>query len=101
MGEWIRIAKTDEVSAGKGVVVEANGKCLAVFHVDGAFHVTDNMCPHRGGPLGEGDLDGETVICPWHGWEFNVKTGHCVKNPSGNIKSYQTAVEEGEIKIEL
>jgi nitrite reductase/ring-hydroxylating ferredoxin subunit len=101
MGEWIRVANTDEVSAGNGIVVEVNDKCLAVFNVDEAFHVTDNTCLHRGGPLGEGDLEGETVTCPWHGWEYNVKTGHCVNNPSINIKTYQTIVEEGEVKIEV
>ena len=101
MGDWIGIAKTDEVSPGTGVVVESNGKCLAVFNLDGAFHVTDNLCLHRGGPLGEGDLEGETVSCPWHGWEYNVKTGHCINNPSSNIRAYETVVEAGEIKIEL
>lgn len=101
MGEWIRVAKTDEVSVGKGIVVETNGKCLAVFNVDGAFHVTDNMCLHRGGPLGEGDLEGDTVSCPWHGWEYNVKTGHCGNNPASNIRPYETVVEDDEIKIEL
>jgi nitrite reductase (NADH) small subunit len=101
MGEWIRVANTDEVGAGNGIVVEVKDKCLAVFNVDGALHVTDNTCLHRGGPLGEGDLEGETVTCPWHGWEYNVKTGHCANNPSSNIKTYQTIVEEGEVKIEL
>jgi len=101
MGEWIRIAKADEVSVGNGIVVETNGKCFAVFNVDGAFHVIDNTCLHRGGPLGEGDLEGDMVTCPWHGWEYNVKTGHCVNNPSSIIKSYQTVLEEGEVKIEL
>ena len=48
-----------------------------------------------------GDLDGETVTCPWHGWEYSVKTGHCVNNPSSHVKTYSTVVEEGEIKIEL
>ena len=62
MGEWIRVAKTDEVSPGNGIVVEARDKCLAVFNVDGAFHVMDNMCLHRGGPLGEGDLEGENEV---------------------------------------
>ena len=101
MGELIGIAKVDEVSTGTGIVVETHGKCLAVFNVDGAFHVTDNMCLHRGGPLGEGDLEGEMVTCPWHGWEYSVKTGHCVNNPSSNVKAYETVVEGDEIKIEL
>ncbi len=101
MGEWIQIAKIDDVSPGTGIVVEVKDQCLAVFNVDGSFHVTDNTCLHRGGPLGEGDLEGETVTCPWHGWEYNVKTGNCVNNPSSNIKSYESKVEDGDVKVEL
>jgi 3-phenylpropionate/trans-cinnamate dioxygenase ferredoxin component len=101
MAEFVRIAKIDEVEEGKGMVVEAGEKCLAVFKVDGAFHVIDNTCLHRGGPLGEGDVEGETVTCPWHGWEYNVKTGHCVNNPSSHVRSYPTVIENGEVKVDL
>ncbi|MEE8125303.1 MAG: Rieske (2Fe-2S) protein [Nitrospirales bacterium] len=101
MSDWIRVAKTDEVEEGKGIVVEVGDKCLAVFKVDGGFHVLDNTCLHRGGPLGEGDVEGDTVTCPWHGWEYNVKTGLCVNNPSSHVKSYPTVVEQDEVKIEV
>lgn len=101
MSELVRIAKIDEVEEGKGMVVEAGGKCLALFKMDGAFHVIDNTCLHRGGPLGEGDVEGDTVSCPWHGWEYNVKTGHCLTNPSSHVRSYPTVVEDGEVKVDL
>ncbi len=101
MAEWIRVAKTEEVEAGTGIVAEVKDMCVAVFNVNGTFHVIDNTCMHRGGPLGEGDLEGETVSCPWHGWEYNVKTGHCVNNPSSHVKSYPTKVENDEIHIEV
>jgi NAD(P)H-dependent nitrite reductase small subunit len=101
MPEWIRVAKEDEVEEGKGMVVEVGDKCLAVFKVGGAFHVIDNTCLHRGGPLGEGDVEEDTVTCPWHGWEYNIKTGQCVNNPSSHVRSYSTVVENGEVKIEL
>jgi nitrite reductase/ring-hydroxylating ferredoxin subunit len=101
MPEWIRVAKIDEVEEGKGIVVEVSDKCLAVFKVDGAFHVIDNTCLHRGGPLGEGDVEGDTVTCPWLGWEYNVKTGNCLTTPSSHVKSYTTVVENEEVKVEL
>jgi len=101
MSEWIRVAKADEVEEGKGLVVEAGGKCLAVFKVDGTFHVIDNTCVHRGGPLGEGEVEGDTVTCPWHGWEYNVTTGHCLNNPSSHVRAYSTVLENGEVKVEL
>ena len=101
MSEWVGITKTEEVEEGTGVVAESQGKCLAVFNVAGAFHVMDNTCVHRGGPLGEGDLDGDVVTCPWHGWEYNVKTGHCMNNPSSHVKVYAARVEDGEVQVEM
>ncbi len=101
MSELIRVAKTEEVEEGKGIVVEVKDKCLAVFKLNNAFHVIDNTCLHRGGPLGEGDVEGDVVTCPWHGWEYNVKTGQCVNNPSSHVRSYPAVVENGEVKVEL
>ena len=101
MAEWVGITKTTEVPEGQGVVVECQEKCLAVFNVGGTFHVIDNTCVHRGGPLGEGDLEGDVVSCPWHGWEYNVKTGQCVNNPAGHVKVYPARVQEGEVQVEL
>jgi nitrite reductase/ring-hydroxylating ferredoxin subunit len=83
------------------MVAEINGKTLAVFNVDGAYHVIDNTCLHRGGPLGEGDLEGDVVTCPWHGWQFNVKTGACVNNPAAKIASYEVKVEGEDIRVRL
>ena len=99
MGDFVRVASTADVKPGQAVVVEVNGKTLAVFNVDGAFHAIDNTCVHRGGPLGEGDVHGKVVACPWHGWQFDVTTGECVKNPSAKVEVYQVKVEGDEIKV--
>lgn len=101
MSELVTVANTNEVAPGTGTVAEINGKSLAVFNVEGTFHVIDNTCVHRGGPLGEGDLEGDVVTCPWHGWEFNVKTGVSVNNPSACVASYSVVVEGDEIKVDL
>jgi len=101
MSERVTVAKTDEIPPGTGMVAEVNGKSLAVFNVDGGFHVIDNTCVHRGGPLGEGDLEGEVVTCPWHGWEFNVTTGVSVNNPSSCVASYPVVLDGNEIKVDL
>ncbi len=101
MSEKVTVANTGDVAPGTGTVAEINGKSLAVFNVDGTFHVIDNTCVHRGGPLGEGDLDGEVVTCPWHGWEFNVKTGVSVNNPSACVASYPVVVDGDEIQVDL
>ncbi len=101
MSERVTVANMTEVTAGTGIVAEVNGKSLAVFNVDGTFHVIDNTCIHRGGPLGEGDLEGEVVTCPWHGWEYNVKTGVSVNNPSACVASYPVVIEGDEVKVEI
>jgi nitrite reductase/ring-hydroxylating ferredoxin subunit len=101
MSERVTVAKTTELTVGAGIVAEVNGKSLAVFNIDGTFHVIDNTCIHRGGPLGEGDLEGEVVTCPWHGWEYNVKTGVSVNNPSACVASYPVVIEGDEVKVEL
>lgn len=101
MAELIRAASTTDVTPGTGIVADVNGQSVAIFNVDGTYYAIDNTCVHRGGPLGEGDLEGETVSCPWHGWEYNVKTGACVNNPSACVKSYPLVVEGADIKVEL
>ena len=101
MGEFIRVASTDDVKPGNGMVVEMNDKALALFNIDGTIYAIDNTCVHRGGPLGEGDLEGDTVSCPWHGWQYNVKTGACVNNPAAKIGTYQVKVEGTDIKVLL
>lgn len=101
MAEYVRVAGTSDVQPGHGVVAEVNGKALAVFNVDGVFHVIDNVCAHRGGPLGEGEVQGSVVTCPWHGWQFNVATGACENNPSGKVEVYQVKVEGNDVKVVL
>lgn len=99
MAEFVRAAGTADVAPGHGIVAEVNGKTLAIFNVDGTFHAIDNTCVHRGGPLGEGDVEGHVVTCPWHGWQYNVATGACVNNPSSQVERYQVKVEGNDVKV--
>lgn len=101
MGDFVRVAGTADVTPGHGMVVEVDGKSLAVFNVEGTFHVIDNTCLHRGGPLGEGEVEGSVVTCPWHGWQFNVTTGACVNNPSAKVNVHEVKVEGSDVKVLL
>ena len=101
MADLIRIAGTADIKPGTGATFEAGGKTLAVFNVGGAYYAIDNECVHRGGPLGEGDLDGKVVMCPWHQWTYDVTTGRCVNNPSACVKSYPVTVDGTDIKVEV
>lgn len=97
MSDYVRVAGTGDVKPGHGIVAEVNGKTLAVFNIDGTFHVIDNTCVHRGGPLGEGEVEGQIVSCPWHGWQFNLSTGECVKNPLAKVTVYSVKVEGADV----
>lgn len=95
------VTKVDDVEPGSGKVVEVEGRALAVFNVDGTFCVLDNTCLHRGGPLGEGELEDDVVTCPWHGWQYDVRSGRNVMNPSVGVRCYAVRVENGEVHVEV
>jgi len=90
MAEFI-VAKIDEIPNGTGKVVFAGDKPIALFNINGTFYAIDNTCAHRGGPLGEGDLGGTIVTCPWHGWQFDVTTG---------VSPFGPTVEKYEVKLD-
>lgn len=101
MAEFVRVAALADIKPGQGLVAEAKGKTLAVFNVDGAIHAINNTCCHRDGPLGEGELEGNIVTCPWHGWRYNVTTGACMNNPSAKVEAYQVKIEGDDVKVLL
>ena len=74
---------------------------VPLFNVEGTYHAIDNTCPHRGGPMGEGDLDGRLAICPWHGWRWDVTTGANANNPAVKIACFPTRVMDGDVYVEL
>ena len=97
----VKVAEASEIAPGQGKVVQAEGKMLAVFNCDGAFYAIDNTCLHRGGPLGEGDLDGTLVTCPWHGWQYDVRTGASTMNPAVRVGAYRVQVDGGGVFVEI
>ena len=101
MAEFVTVAKVADLASGHGTSVVANGKNIAVFNVDGSFYAIDGTCVHRGGPLGEGELNGSIVTCPWHRWTYDVTTGAGVLNPAAKVGCYETKVESGEIRVYL
>ena len=98
---FVKVAETTALKPGAGMVVEAAGRELALFNVDGEFYCIDNTCPHMEGPLGEGDLDGDEVMCPWHAWSFNVKTGEGLYGSGLCVRSFPCKVEDGTVLVEV
>ncbi|MBI1815822.1 MAG: Rieske 2Fe-2S domain-containing protein [Deltaproteobacteria bacterium] len=99
MGEFIRVAAPADIPAGQGRTFEVNGKKVAVFNCDGEFYAIDDTCKHRGGPLGDGDLDGCIVACPWHGWTYDVTTGVSPDDPDAAVDRYEVKVDADGVHV--
>lgn len=99
MAEFVKVASASDLAPGSAMTVQVNGKSIALYNVGGTIYATDNTCLHQGGPLGEGILDGEIISCPWHMWEYNVRTGEKVGAGSLKVATYQVQVEGTDIKV--
>lgn len=101
MPRLVPLASVSDIPPGTGSEFTIEGRIIAVFNSEGTLHALDGICPHAGGPLAEGRLQGNVVTCPWHGWQFDVSTGrHCLNS---RLAQHQYVVrQEGEqILIEL
>jgi nitrite reductase (NADH) small subunit len=76
-------------------------KTICVAKVNGSYSAMDNVCPHRGGPLGQGMVEGNKVVCPWHGWAWDVKTGVAEQDPSMKVAVYPLKIEKGDVMVEI
>lgn len=94
-------AKVSEIPIGSIKEVQVGGKPVALANVGGTFYAIDNTCLHRGGPLGQGQLEGPVVTCPWHGWQFDVTTGKAVMNPHAGVGCLRTEVQGDDIYVDL
>jgi 3-phenylpropionate/trans-cinnamate dioxygenase ferredoxin component len=102
MGTLVRVASAEDIPPGSAKLVEVEGKRIAVFNVDGCFYAIDDRCPHRGGPLSEGELEGEVVTCPWHRSTFNVTTGAVLSAPARDgVSHYSVRDSGGEVSVEV
>jgi nitrite reductase/ring-hydroxylating ferredoxin subunit len=97
----VKVAAAADVPVGTAQVVEAGGKPIALVNTDGVLYAVDNSCLHRGGPLGEGDLDGVVLTCPWHGWRWDVTTGANANNPAIRLACYPVTVEHGAVYVDV
>ncbi|WP_159882374.1 Rieske (2Fe-2S) protein [Paenibacillus puerhi] len=110
------VAKVSDIPPGTRKLVEAGGRSLGIYHVNGQFYALRNVCPHQGAELckglttalvvspGPGQFDyereGEIVRCPWHQWEFDIKTGCMIVDPSKRTMSYDVTVEKFDVTLE-
>ena len=100
MAEFVKVASASAIPPGEITIVEIGDKEIAIANLGGSFVAFQNDCPHRGGPLGEGILEGEVVECPFHAGKFNVRTGEVVSPPPEEpLKTYAVQVEGDDIKV--
>jgi len=105
------VAPLEEFPPGTRRIVNANGRSIGVFNIDGQFYALRNLCPHQGAPLCRGRIvgtniangpyeyvyarEGEIIKCPWHGWEFEIASGRSIFNPHKvRIQTYDVTVED-------
>jgi nitrite reductase (NADH) small subunit len=98
---FVRAVKTAEVPPGTVREFSIEGRALALANVGGTFYAINNTCLHRGGPLGQGPLEGKVVTCPWHGWQYDVTNGEVVQNPAAGVDCYRTEVRGEDIFIDI
>ncbi len=95
-----RDMKADEIAPDSCKTGVVNGKQVAIFNIEGTLYATQAECTHRGGPLCEGSIWGGVVTCPWHGSEFNIKTGEVIEGPADKpLQTYEVSVEDGKIVL--
>ncbi len=95
-----KAAKLSEIPTGSIREVRVGGQAIALANVAGLYYAINNTCLHRGGPLGEGQLEGNVVTCPWHGWQFDVTTGKAVQNPNAGVGCYRTEIRGDEVFVD-
>ena len=99
--KYIKVLKCDDLEIGKSAIIEVGDKELALFNYKGDYYAIDNVCPHRGAPLGEGRIEEGILICPNHEWRFELKSGWCPQNPELSTEVYPIKVHEDKIYVRL
>lgn len=98
---WYLALKISELPKDSGRSLEIASQRVALFNVGGKFYAMADSCMHRGGPLGDGHLEGTTVTCPWHAWDFDVKTGECLTMKGSKQKKFPVKTEGDGVYVEL
>lgn len=102
MASLVRICGVSELpAAGQVREFTVGGQSFCVANVDGAVCVLDGICPHEGGPLGEGELENGRVVCPWHSYAFDVRTGENDEDPELKARVFSARVEDGALVAEV
>jgi nitrite reductase/ring-hydroxylating ferredoxin subunit len=99
---FVKLTTQSELPApGEAKEFEVGDKVICVANVSGTISAMDNVCLHQGGPLGQGMIEGDKIVCPWHGWQYDPKTGQVAHNLTARVSVYPIRVENSDVIIEL
>jgi nitrite reductase/ring-hydroxylating ferredoxin subunit len=102
MPTFTKLAAPAELPAADEVKeFPCGSQTICVANVNGVYSAMDNVCLHQGGPLGEGTIENGKVVCPWHGWAYDPKTGAVEQDPKAKIAVYALKVENGDVLVEI
>ena len=101
MAGLVKMATLGELPPGESKEVEHDGRIYALFNVDGTISAIDGICPHQGGPLADGPLDGTCVTCPWHGWQFDVQSGKTPLNGKLKQPVYEVRIVGDDVMVHV
>ena len=102
MSDFVRIcSQSDLPEANQVREFVSGGRSLCVANVSGTIAVLDGTCPHEGGPLGEGTIEDGRVVCPWHSFAFDPRTGASSDDPDIRAQVFEATVENGELRVKL
>jgi len=96
----VKVMAAADVPPGKGVLASVNGRDVVVYRRDDEILAIGNDCPHQGGSLCDGWVEGDIVVCPIHGWEFDMRSGACMTVPGESVPRYIATVEDGTVYLE-
>jgi len=99
--EFVPVARAEDIPPGTVMPVRAGDEEIALAHCDGGFYAVQGHCLHLEGPLGHGHLDGCVLSCPWHGWQYDVRTGQNEFDLAIQLRTYDVQVEDGEVRVGL
>jgi nitrite reductase/ring-hydroxylating ferredoxin subunit/hemoglobin-like flavoprotein len=95
------VAAAAEIAEGQRKIVQVDGLSIGVFHHKGEWYAVRNSCVHRGGPVATGTLEGDILTCPWHGFQFDIRTAKCVADPKAELDHYAVSVIDGQVHLQV
>ena len=102
MSDFVKLTTTSELPPeNEAKEFTLGDKVICVANVNGTITAMDNVCLHRGGPLGQGTIENGKVVCPWHAWAWDPTTGEAAHSASAKIAVYSLKVENGDVLIEI